>query len=145
MKSHYRILFALTLVTACTLVDEIHPLAVADVTPRSICAGDNYATPITLSAIDSLAIARLPGTPSPEGHCLRELHWAVEGSHYRIVSGEMSCMLTCVPEPQDCPLQVSLPGNTTADIVLTVINDSGGADHAVVSLQITTECVERAP
>ena len=143
-RRFYITLIGLIWLTGCALDWEGHPLAVAEVSPRSVCEGDDFATPIYLSAEDSMATARLPGTPASGDRCITEIQWDVEGSEFHVTSGELQCQIECGPEPVDCPLEIALPGNSTATVVLQVRDDEGATDHASVSIHITSDCPDGA-
>ncbi|HIA00794.1 MAG TPA: hypothetical protein EYN66_02595 [Myxococcales bacterium] len=141
MRTLITVAIALTsTLMGCQLEQSSHPLAVAAVSPTVICAGDQFATPISLSAKASMAIAKLPGVTQDHNHCITAMTWELVGASFELLEGNTHCSFTCNEDTVDCPIQIALEGNTTALIQLTVENDLGDSDFAVVPILVTSDC-----
>jgi hypothetical protein len=126
----------------CQLEEHSHPLAVGAVSPSSICAGDDYSTPISLSAKGSLAIAILPGVAPDKTHCIRNISWEIQGAPFVLLKGDLQCAYACDDTLTECEVQIALDGSTVAQVVLTVENDLHDNDFAVMSVLVTSDCTD---
>ncbi|MBX3268783.1 MAG: hypothetical protein KF729_00895 [Sandaracinaceae bacterium] len=107
------------------------PTAVIDVSPATLCAGDDYRTVLSISGARSSAdLSLLPAPPEP-GAAPLAFAWALEGAAHVVVAGSRSA-------PQ---LSVTSAGDRPLHVVLTVRDDEGGE---ATSLR-TVALVECAP
>lgn len=117
------------------------PSAVINVTPSSVCLGDDFATEIALDAKDSQArLTLVPVPPGPDDPPL-DFSWSFAGAEHRVIEAEPTGIALTVTTRGDRPLHVSL----------RVRNTDGGEATALASVAVTLPdeaagvCVGSAP
>ena len=88
-----------------------------------------------------MAIARLPGIDAEnKEHCITRIEWSLADAHYEVLNGTTQCDFECGEDAVECPLTIALAGSSTAQIVLSVQNDLGDTDFAVLPILINNDC-----
>ena len=112
---------------ACASPPPPAPSAVIEASPSSVCAGDGFATAITLDASKSAPrLTLVYATPDPTEGPLAYA-WSFSGAEVRVDDGA----------PTDAKLVVRVAGDRPAYVRLRVTNAEGGATETLLTLPIT--------
>ncbi|MGH7330791.1 MAG: hypothetical protein ACREJX_20775, partial [Polyangiaceae bacterium] len=126
---------------ACSNSQEDVPSAVIEADPKSICAGDNYATSITLNAKESAPHLTLVATKPDPNEPPLQFTWSFAGAPMLYGTGyDEHTPITIVQTTGDRPLEVTLH----------VANGEGFSTDALTTIAITQvdadgNCPQPAP
>jgi hypothetical protein len=119
------LILALLACSACSSPPPPQPSPVIVTTPTTVCAGDDYKTPIMLDGTMSTSMLTLVPAEIDGGQV--SFLWTLSGSPYRLVSGSLT----------DAKLVVTMAGDEPLQIDLKVTNGTGGSQDAVGTVSIT--------
>ncbi len=103
------------------------PSAVINADPKSVCAGDNYATSIHLDAKQSAPHLTLVATAPDPGEPPLAFTWSFAGDAMQIEEGDM----------HTDSLTVQTAGVRPLEVMLHVVNGEGGATDALLTISVT--------
>jgi hypothetical protein len=103
------------------------PSAVINADPKSICAGDNFATSINLDAKQSAPHLTLVATAPDPNEAPLQFTWSFAGAAMQIASGDNHTDSLTIQTAGDRPLEV----------MLHVVNGEGAASDALLTISVT--------